>query len=308
MQLTPTAFQAARQFIEAQARPLEKARFRYHFEQGSADAVLAALAALQNADGGFGHGLEPDLRSPDSSVICTSIALQVMRSLSTPASNALIKAGLQYLLDQYNPHSGHWRIIPPSADQSPHAPWWGNAADASYDEFSLNPTAEILGYLYDYAATVPSDIIATVTTKVVETVQQSDRLEMHDLLCCLRLGQTATLPTAVRQPLIQKLKGLIGQTVDTEPARWAEYGLRPLQVVEHPQSPFLAGLEAAVAANLDYEIATQTDAGAWLPTWSWEDDFPTAWAIAQREWSGVLTVDKLLSLQRFGRLPEIASS
>jgi hypothetical protein len=302
MQLTPSAFESARHFIKTQARSLERARFDYYFEQGSAEAVWSALAAFQNADGGFGHGLEADVRSPDSSVICTSIAFQVLRSLHTPATHPLVKTGLDYLLQQYNPQTVNWRTIPPTADQSPHAPWWGNSASDRYDAFSLNPTAEILGYLYDYADAIPPELIASVTAKVMATVQQSDRLEMHDLLCCLRLGQTATLPHSVAEPLMARLKVLVPQTVDTEPASWVTYGLRPLQVIEHPQSPFKAGLEAAVEANLDYEIATQSATGAWEPTWSWADDFPAAWEIAHQEWAGVLTLHTLLSLRQFGRI------
>lgn len=305
MQLAAAAFHQAHQFIAEQARPLEKARFHYYFEQGAADAVLAALATFQNTDGGFGHGLEPDVRSPKSSAICTSIAFQVLRSLSVPTTHDLCQTGLHYLLEQYNPQTQHWRIIPPDADQSPHAPWWSHSADASYEAFSLNPTAEILGYLYDHAASVPSEIITAVTAKVLETVQASDRLEMHDLLCCLRLAQTATLPANVHQSLMSQLRVLVPLTVDTKPEDWADYGLRPLQVIDHPQSPLKADLEAATEANLDYEIATQSEAGGWFPTWSWGDDFPAAWAQAKQEWAGVLTLDKLLVLHRFGRIVEI---
>ena len=62
MKLAADRFQAARQFVEDHARPVDKAWFAYHFEDGSAVAVLEELAAFQNADGGFGHGLEMDFR------------------------------------------------------------------------------------------------------------------------------------------------------------------------------------------------------------------------------------------------------
>ena len=71
MRLTQAAFDNARLFIKAQARSLEQARFAHSFEGGSVADVLSALATFQNADGGFGHGLEPDVRSPKSSVIFT---------------------------------------------------------------------------------------------------------------------------------------------------------------------------------------------------------------------------------------------
>ena len=51
--LTPAAFQSAKNFIMDQGRALDQRRFEFHFEAGSANAVLAALASYQNDDGGF---------------------------------------------------------------------------------------------------------------------------------------------------------------------------------------------------------------------------------------------------------------
>ena len=56
-QLTQPAFQKAKNFIMEHGRALDQRRFEYHFENGSADAVLAALAPYQNDDGGFAHSL-----------------------------------------------------------------------------------------------------------------------------------------------------------------------------------------------------------------------------------------------------------
>jgi len=56
--LTDSTYTRARAFIYRNARSLDIARFQYHFENGSREAVLAALAAYQNGDGGFGHALE----------------------------------------------------------------------------------------------------------------------------------------------------------------------------------------------------------------------------------------------------------
>lgn len=305
MMLAPERFEAARQFMETQARSLAAARFRYHFEGASADAVVEQLAAFQNPDGGFGHGLEPDLRTPDSSVICTTMAFQIRRSLAVSVDHPLFIAGLDFLLRSYNAPTQHWRSIPPSAEQSPHAPWWSPSDESEAEEpFGLNPTAEVLGYLYDGRDRVPDELLATVTTQVLQAILVLDGIEMHDLLCCLRLVQTENLPAAVRQPLMAKLSTLIQSAVETHPEAWSGYSLRPLQVIADPESPFLPELEDAVAANLGYEIRSQAAIGAWEPTWSWADDFPDAWAKARVEWSGVLTVDTLTTLQRFGRIED----
>ena len=69
MNLSTDAQASARAFIVAHARPLERAWYAYQFESGPAEAVLDTLAAFQNADGGFGHGLEPDVQLPNSSAI-----------------------------------------------------------------------------------------------------------------------------------------------------------------------------------------------------------------------------------------------
>ena len=56
---------AARSFMAAHARALDRRRFELLFEGGDAEFVLGALRAYRNPDGGCGHGLEPDLRAPE---------------------------------------------------------------------------------------------------------------------------------------------------------------------------------------------------------------------------------------------------
>ena len=71
------------------------------------------------------------------------------------------------------------------------------------------------------------------------------------------------------------------------------------------RSPFLRGLEDAVAANLDYIITTQQEDGSWQPTWSWAEAWPEVWEQARQEWAGVLTLETLLTLERFSRIEEV---
>ena len=64
IKLATESFERARRFLKTEARSLERTLFERHFEAGPAGAVLAALAAFQNDDGGFGRALEPDVRTP----------------------------------------------------------------------------------------------------------------------------------------------------------------------------------------------------------------------------------------------------
>ncbi|MEM6453212.1 MAG: hypothetical protein AAF703_23205 [Cyanobacteria bacterium P01_D01_bin.105] len=305
--LSGIALDNSRKFIEQKGRPLEIARFHYAFSGASADSIVAALKEFQNPDGGFGHGLEPDLRTNDSSALCTSIAFQVLRSLIGASDHELVPVAIAYLLRTLDQNEWHWPMIPKSAQQSPHAPWWDQSDDDDRPEsFSLNPTAEILGYLYDYQHLVPKTILSQVSERVMRELSHVNEIGMHDLLCCLRLMKTKTLPNESREQICQAIAQQLDGTINQDPEEWEGYCLRPSQVIDTPDSPFMAGMEAAVAANLAYEIATQSEEGAWLPTWSWGDMFPDAWQQARQDWSGVITLEKLLVLKRFGCIEGIS--
>jgi len=300
--LLPAArFAAARRFLREKARPLEAARFRFHFEGAPAGDVLRELEVFQCEDGGFGRALEPDLRAPESSAIATSVALQVAREVGA-MRDELAERALRYLLAAYDAGTGGWRIVPETTDAHPHAPWWQQEGrDHDYDTFGLNPTAEILGYLLERRDVAAGGFLERVVLAVTRELSRPGALEMHDLLCCLRLHETDGLPDGLARALDVKIQSTVDATVVRDPAGWSTYGLRPLQVAATPSSPFLPGLEEAVELQLDHQIETQEADGSWSPTWDWGDAWPDVWPTARREWAGVLTLEGLRVLRRFGR-------
>lgn len=306
LMLSMKAFEASRQYIETTARPLERVRFHQEFDGSSSESVVKALREYQNNDGGFGRALEPDLRTQESSALCTTIALQMLRSARVKLGKEIVSGIIRYLLKTLNQQEWSWRPIPKSAEQSPHAPWWNQAnRENAFDGFSLNPTAELLGYLYDYREQVPGDILSQLSEKVTNRLSGLEKIEMHDLLCCLRLFQTEYLPGDLWTLIARKLPSLIDSTVSKVPEQWKGYGLRPLQVVDSPESPFMTGLEGPVAANIDYEISSRNEDGSWTPTWTWGGAYPDAWLLAWREWTSVITLEKLLLLRKFRRIEGI---
>jgi hypothetical protein len=56
----------AQQFIAQHGRKIDQARFALHFNDGSQQDYLDALAEYQNPDGGFGNALEVDIEAPGS--------------------------------------------------------------------------------------------------------------------------------------------------------------------------------------------------------------------------------------------------
>ena len=306
MKLAQEAFDRAAQFIAGQARPLERALFAHYFEGDSTDGALAELAQFRNDDGGFGQGLEPDVRMPDSSAIATTLALQILRELSAGEDEPLVCGAIGYLLDTHDAVGSGWPIITPAVNDHPHAPWWDWTDDVAEGPsgYKANPTAEIVGYLWDWSGLVPAELRDRLTDAAVAHAELlPDEMEMHDMLCLLRLAETAALPQALEGRLMAKLQRAVDAVVVRDPAQWGGYCTKPLDVVRSPDSPFADVLGDAVGANLDYEIERQQDDGAWGTSWSWGEVYPDAWLQAEREWRGILALRMLRTLRAFGRLP-----
>lgn len=301
------SFQSAGRFLETYGRPLDVARFRFHFAGGDRQVVLDELATFQNPDGGFGHALEPDLRCPQSSPLATSHAFQVLRELDTspqqPEVATLVQPTIAYLLATCDRGLLTWHNLPNGVDAYPHAPWWNGAGrEASLSHFELNPTAELLGYLVEYAPTVAAELIQALWQKIIATLTGLEKTVMHDFLCCKRLIETPGLPEQWKKALFNELSRLLPTTVSTNPEQWVGYSLRPLWVAGRPDSPFYPLLRDAVEQNLDYDIATQQEDGAWPVNWSWDGLFPDAWGRAKLDWQAAFCVDRLLWFKNFGRI------
>src|SRR5580704_4121995 len=77
MKKTPD-FDAAADFLAARARVLDRRMFERLFTGGAAGPVRDAVAAYRNADGGFGHALEPDCRAAASQPAAVEMGLRIM--------------------------------------------------------------------------------------------------------------------------------------------------------------------------------------------------------------------------------------
>lgn len=311
MKLSVASQGRAKAFMESKARPLERARYAFHFGGAGPAGVLQALAAFQNDDGGFGHGLEPDLCVSDSSAVATTLALQTLAQVSAPPENPMVGRAIRYLLARFDPQAEVWEVAPRTANDAPHAPWWhydDHGQAERWGGYLLNPRAEILGCLYDYAALVPPDFLRRVSDSVMAHLEGLSGLkDMHEIRCCLTLAETPSLPDEFRRRLVSRLEAPVAQAVERDPAKWGKYCLKPagyMAVVRSPASPFAKLLAKEVELNLDYEIQRQHADGSWLPTWSWGGSFPEAWEQAKLAWQGILTVRMLRLLAAFGRLED----
>jgi hypothetical protein len=297
--LSHDAYERAVKYLKSEGRPLERARYALLFEGGDRAAVLTALESYQNPDGGFGCGLEPDLRLAESSVIATTIAFQTLRECAAPAAHPIVTRACVYLMATFDSNHLNWPIIPPNVDDAPHAPWW-TYEDTIATRLS-NPRAEIAVYLYDYAERFPASLPDRIGAAVVDHLLAGpDTLEMHDLLCYLRFYESPKLPTTIKAQLTPKLTRILNTIVTRDPDAWKAYGLPPLSVIATPESPFATLFTSELAVNLDFVMDQQSQVGYWTPNWSWEP--LTAWSQAERDWRSVITLNTLLQLRAFDRL------
>lgn len=302
LRLPSEAFRLAAAFLQT-ARPLEQSQFAFHFEQSPAVAVAEQLAAFQNADGGF-TGLEADFGASVSSVLSTCHALHILQDIGAGSDHPLVRHAVRYLVESYDFALDAWPIIPPHDNSQPHAPWWHYSENfvEQFGQFLDNPKPDALGCLYAFPIPETEALRAQVTQAISTRLATSGDIEMHGLVCYVRLHRAPGLPDELRTLLAHRLPGWIGRGVEHDPAKWASYGLRPLDVAPDAASPWHEQLAPNIARNLDYLIAHQEPDGSWLPHWSWGDAFPQAWEASRRKWQAVLTLAALRTLRSYGRL------
>jgi hypothetical protein len=294
---------AIEDYLNANARPLDLAFYRFHFVKESAEAVVEALRSFQNEDGGFGHGIEPDLGMPDSSALATSVAFQYLADIGIDNSEPIVRRGMDYLRESYLAVKSGWDIIGQESNDHPHAPWWDyQAAKAGFGWG--NPSAELLGYFYKFSGSrAREELMTTATAKAVERVEQlalNQNADFHELFCYVGL------PAAVDQPLRSTLRDLlvplVSAAVSRNPDDWEKYGATPLTFAARPGSTFAHLFdEALIDANLDF-VEASISIDHWEPTWDWGDTYPDDWPRARQDWIGKITVDNMILLRSYGRI------
>ena len=134
------AFASGREFILHEGRVLERRLFATIFDGASAEGVIAALHGYRNADGGFGHGLEPDKLCPESLPIDVEIALQAMVAAGS-VDMPMVTGACDYL--SRVARDGAVSLATPAIEAYTHAVHW---SDWTYEP-DLNPTAGLVGLL-----------------------------------------------------------------------------------------------------------------------------------------------------------------
>ena len=306
MKLTNQDFDAIRRWMHRNARPLDLARWQYHFESGSAEAVLQSLSAYQNEDGGFGHGLEADCWNPASAPMQTWAAACILRELNAPKEHPIVAGILRYLGSGAHFVDGLWQGAIPSNNDFPHAPWW-TFTERSGEDWGYNPTASLAGFVLQYGVSESAlykkaeGIAKRAVADFIAGRTKTD--DMHEvnvfwelLASCKAAGRIDLFDeSAFGQTLQRAVRALIG----TDPQAWATgYVCTPSRFIRSPKSPFYPGSESLPEQECDQMIQGRNADGVWEITWSW-GAYEREFAIAENWWKANLVIENLLFLRDF---------
>ena len=180
--MTWDSFRAAEHFTMRNARLLDRHRFAHLFQAGPPAAVRSALSAYRNLDGGYGNGLEPDLRGHSSQPAAVELALRHLDELGH-LPQELGQGISRYLATVANPDSGLPQVLP-GVHYTEAAPWHQRVTDFSS---RLDTTAMITGLLHKHGITHPwRDHATAYCWKRIDSLGWTDPHEAIGICCFLQ--------------------------------------------------------------------------------------------------------------------------
>ncbi|WP_159942311.1 MULTISPECIES: prenyltransferase [unclassified Nocardiopsis] len=288
--MTWDSFRAAEHFTMRSARLVDRHRFAHLFQSGPTGPVRSALDAYRNIDGGYGNGLDPDLRGHASQPAALDIALRYLDDLG-PIPPDLGTGICRYLTTVTNPDGGVPPVLP-NVRHTESAPWWRHRDDFTSD---LGLTALITGYLHKH--NIPHPWRDNATAYCWKRVDALCWTEAHEAIgVCTFLQHVPDRQRALNA--VNRLHPMIRAVIDTHPKpRARRHCHNALDLAPHPRH-LARGLftDAELNRALDFTERAQRPDGGWDAN---GDHWDTA-ATIERE--GMRTIQRLRVLRAYGRV------
>ncbi len=314
MKLSDEQFMKVQNWMYRNARPLELARWQYNMDSGKKESVLDLLEAFQNSDGGFGYGLEPDFWNPNSTPMASWSAAQILKEIQVSAEDPTVGKLMHYLIKTVDQKSGMWPSSMVSNNDYPHAPWW-HWREGIQENWMFNPGVELSAYLIFWSKEgqegekIGWNSLKNAVNRLIES-SEMDRHELNNYKNMLGILENKAdyfiekTGHSYESVEIQVWK-LIEGCMDKSHKNWGkDYLPLPLDFIDHPKTlkkVSLQEIEDLVNRNLDFFIGETNSEGVWDITWEW-GQYPEAFAVAKRNWQGILAVNRCKILKNFGRL------
>lgn len=297
----------SRCFIYRNARPIDLARWKYHFENGGNEDVLNALACYQNEDGGFGHVLESDSWNPNSSPVQTWAAACILREIGfNDCEHPIIQGILKYLASGRDFIDGEWLNTVPTNNDYPHAIWWEYRDGLNSD---YNPTASLAGFVIRFAPH-DSEIYKLGCKTVKEAfnwyVGRKDKTDFHVLRCFIEMLEYCE--EAEAEDLIDltalksKLKADVKTAICAETEKWAtDYVCKPSHFFNSKKSMFYEENRETAEYECQFILDSRLADGSYPITWQWHNDYKE-FEISANWWKSDIIIKNFLYLREFGKI------
>ena len=280
------------------ARLLDRRRFELLFDGADAEPVLAALRGYHNRDGGYGHGLEPDLRAHESQPGAALHAFEVFAEVAPVTAPEA--AELCDWLDAVALPNGGLPFALPIEDPSGCAPFW---VEADPRVFSLQITSIVAANANRVGAHDPAVAahpwLARATSCCLAAIEAlKDAPAGYELAFAVRFLDAVHDREAAAPSLLARL----GEYVPDDGRVRVTGGLPdetlwPLDLAPDQGRPAWTLLdEATITADLERLAGEQEEDGGWTV------DFQSYSPAAALEWRGYATVRALTVLRDNGML------
>jgi hypothetical protein len=281
---------AAARFIWTNARLVERHRFAHLFQEGPAERVVETLRPYQNADGGFGNALEPDLRTPTSQPIAVNSALEDLDEAGAFGDPMVARACDWLLTFQHD--DGGIPFVLPTATPDPRAPWWRTEEDPpSSPIVAALIAAHLHRNAYDHPWLGPA---TEYCWRAVDADQLDSPYMTRALISFLDAVPDASRADAAIDALGPRLRD--SDIVELDPNASGEVHF-PIDFTPWPDTRSHRIFDPdVIATHLDALEARQQDDGGWRFNWP-------AWAPGpEAEWRGWVTLHALKVLRAHERL------
>jgi hypothetical protein len=277
---------AAKTFIYAHARLLERHRLAYLLREAGPEPVVSALRAYRNDDGGFGNAIEPDMRAPVSQPVGAHTALEILRQVGVHDDE--LSGGAADWLATIARADGGIPFCLPSVRDYPRNPIWQPA-----DESSLIQTGANAAALHALGATHPW--LGGADAFMWRAIEQLDLATADDhpgtgYVVRFAITFLNAVPDAGRaEAALDALQPGLDRFVKAEPGGDVQTAI---DIAPMPDSRSRRLFDRAdIERGLDALEAGQQPDGGWM--FGWDEWNPAA----THEWRGVVTVHNLRVLR-----------
>ena len=283
---------AAAAFMAAHARLLDRRRFARLLGDGGPTELLAALDGYRNPDGGYGWGLEPDLRSSTSqpgAALHAFEALAEAGSATTPHGAALCD-----WLDSVTLAGGGLPFALAVPDPAACASFWAQADPAVP---SLQITAIVAATAHEAAANDPAIAAHPWLGRATDfCLREIEALDARPFAIALAFAIRLLDAVHDRRPEAPALLEHLARFVPDDGVVPVQGGLedevvRPFDMAPRPGPARGIFARDVIDAELERLAAAQQDDGGWTV------DFASYSPQASLEWRGYATVRAVAILQ-----------